>query len=686
MSPFSVRFCIVTFCLLLSACGSGNGGLLRLDPGPEKTGPSPLVAEDPAGPIPSPALPPDLAPAPAGEYAADAQTARTAEAGESMPAPPGLTYTIDVISDAAPRLKDAFLASSLLEMMRDKPPSTATGLDQRMRTDMDMAKDVLHACGYYAGEASGKIRRVRDGADRADEDSGRERGRGRESDAYTVTVTFTPGPLYTIGKTRVTVIGPLPVTPDDTGGRKRRPPASTLADVGLKEGDLAVAGDVLDAVADVRENFRDRGYPYAKVVSSKYTVDHAAKTLDVDVMVDAGPLTYMGEIAIQGESSVAGSYLEALATWKPGQIWNQRHIDGFRDALRRSGLFTAAEINPAEHENENGHRNVVTELTAAPERTLGGALKYDTDFGPGVQAYWEHRNFTGRGDKLRIEAPIWADLQEFAASYRLPFFLRDDQDLIAGAGLRSEDTDAYDLKSAGAAVGLERRFSRRWSGTLSVMGEGGTLKDPDEPKREYFMAGLPGSITYNGTNSLLDATKGFRATLSLAPYTGEYNDCFTVARTRLETRAFIPVVGEDSLVMAFRGMYGFLSGEDAPNLPASLRFYTGGGDSVRGYEYQSLGPRNSSRAPLGGSSAVELSAEARMKFTDTLGLAAFIDGGMAYEDRTPDFGKKPMRWGAGLGLRLYTAIGPIRFDIAVPLNKRNDDDKFQIYFSIGQSF
>lgn len=682
MLPLSVRFCIATLCLLLAACGNGNGGLLRLDPGPEETGLSLLVANDPAGPIPSPGLPPDRMPAPVGEYAADAQTARTAETDEGMPAPSGLTYTVTVISEAAPRLRDAFLASSLLETMHDKPPSTVTGLDQRMRTDMDMAKDVLHASGYYAGEASGTIRRVRSGEDLADED----RDRGRESDAYTVTVTFTPGPLYTIGKTRVATTGPFRFIPDETGEKRRRPPASTLADVGLKEGDPAVAGNVLDAVADVRENFRDRGYPYAKVVSSRYTVDHAAKTLDVDVMVDSGPLTYMGEIEIQGESSVAKSYLEALSTWKPGGVWNQRHIDDFRDALRQSGLFIAAEINPADHENEHGHRNVVTELTSAPERTLGGALKYDTGFGPGVQGYWENRNFTGRGDKLRIEAPIWADLQELVASYRLPFFLRDDQDLIAGAGLRSEDTDAYELKSARAAIGLERRLGRRWSGTLSVMGEGGTLKDPDESRRDYFMTGLPGSITYDGANSLLDATKGFRAMLHLAPYTGEYNDAFTVLRTRLETHVFLPVVGEDSLVMAFRGMYGFLSGEDAPNVPASLRFYTGGGDSVRGYEYQSLGPRNSSRAPLGGSSTVELSAEARMKFTDTLGLVAFIDGGMAYEDQTPDFSESAMRWGAGLGLRLYTAIGPIRFDIAVPLNKRNDDDNFQIYFSIGQSF
>ncbi|CAK7060938.1 MAG: Translocation and assembly module subunit TamA [Desulfovibrio sp.] len=690
MSHLSLRFCIISLCFLLASCGGATGGLLRLDPGPDQTGPSPLVAQDPAGPIPAPNIPEELRQkASPGPYAPDAEAASQTDSTptetsgtENTAVRPHarLRYSVVAVSEKVPQLADAFLASSLLEMMRDDPPSTITGLDQRMRTDLDLANDVLHAFGYYAGEAHGRIQREQHGEPDENDD------KRPESNTYTVTVTFEPGEQYTVGKTRVTVTEPYRLRSEEADEKRRRLPASTLADVGVKEGDPAIAGAILDAVSSVRENFRDRGYPYAKVASSRYVVDHSAKTLDVDVLVDSGPLVYMGDLEIQGGSSVTMHYLESLVTWRPGRVWNQSSVDRFRDALRQSGLFSAAEINPAETEGENGWHNVVTELTAAPERTVGGALKYDTDFGPGVQGYWEHRNITGRGDRLRVEAPIWADLQELAATYRLPFFLRSDQDLIAGAGLRSEDTDAYELKSARASIGLERRLSRRWRGSLSVMGEGGTLKDPDEPERDYFMVGLPGSLRYDGANNLLDATRGFRFFIDLAPYTGEYNEDFTVLRTRLESQAFLPVVGDDTLVMAFRAMYGFLNGEDAPNLPASIRFYTGGGGSVRGYEYQSLGPRNSSHDPLGGSSTVELSAEARLKFNDTIGMVAFLDGGMAYTDQTPDFGEEDLRWGAGLGLRLYTAIGPVRLDVAFPLNKRDDDDNFQIYFSIGQSF
>lgn len=697
------RFFLAILCLLLAACGGGNGGLLRLDPGPDQSGPSPLVTGDPAGPIPEPNLPPDLQNALAASRAPGEslpeQPAReqpvfgSPSSGESggknareenaaVPAAQQLRYSVTAVSDGAPELAASFLASSLLERLRNEPPSTRMGLDQRMRGDLTLAKDVLNSFGFYSGEVQGKIRRSGYGAG----EEGRETG---ENNAYAVTITFTPGEQYTIGTTRVTVTDPSRLLSGESGGsgRDKRPmPASTLADVGLKAGEPALADRVLDAVAAVRDHFRDRGYPFATIVSSRFVADHAARTLEADVTVDSGPPAYMGELEIQGENPVTMRYLEALRTWKPGALWNQRRVDQFRDALRESGLFASAEINPSGHEDERGRRNVVTELSPSPGRTVGGAIKFDTDFGPGVQGYWENRNLTGRGDRFRVEAPVWADLQELAAVYRLPFFLRNDQTLIAGAGLRSENTDAYELQSAKASVGLERSFGRRWSGTLSVMGEGGSLKEPDEPRRDYFMTGLPGSLVYDGTNSLLDATKGVRAILHVAPYTGEFNGNFTAFRTRFETRAFLPVIGEDSLVMAFRGMYGFLSGAEAAKLPASLRFYTGGGGSVRGYAYQSLGPRNPSRDPLGGSSTVELSAEARMRFTDTYGMVAFIDGGMAYEGQTPNFDKNPLLWGAGLGMRLFTAIGPIRFDIAMPLNKRAHDDNFQIYFSIGQSF
>lgn len=691
------RLCLVLACCLFAACGSQADGLLRLDPGPDDTAPSPYVAKDPKGPIPEPSLPPEFAAAGGGEPSIE--TVPTSSPGERKA--PSLNYSVEVVSPDAPTLADAFLAVSRLEQMRDKPVVSVMGLDQRMRSDLDVAKDVLHSCGYYAGRARGKITRKKPGgqpgkttpAASANAKSDAEKGHASgvtdagppPPDNYLVTITFEPGIQYVVGKTRVSVTDPARLKPAPAR-ENFAPPATTLADVGLQSGDPALAGSVLDAVSAVRENFRDRGYPFASIASSRYIVDHGSQTLDVELVMDSGPLVFMDGLEIKGESPVKKRYLDALTTWESGAPWNQARVEDFRNNLRRSGLFSSAELTPAETEDEQGLRAIVVELTEAPPRTVGGALKYDTDFGPGVQAYWEHRNITGRGDRLRLEAPIWADLQELVATYRLPFFMRRDQDFTARAAYRHENTDAYELTSYLASAGIERRFTPRWTGAVAVYAEGGEMKDPDESMTSYSMIGLPTSLVYNNTNSLLDATRGVRLNVGVAPYTGQYREDFTVVRTRVEGQAFIPVIGENALVLALRGMYGLISDANAQDVPATLRYYAGGGGSVRGYEYQSLGPRNDSGDPLGGASAVELSAEARARFTDMWGLVAFIDGGMAYSDAAANFSEDDLRWGAGLGIRMYTAIGPVRLDFAVPLNPRDDDDNFQVYFSIGQSF
>ena len=684
-------FLILSSCLFV-ACTSQSGGLLRLDPGPDQTSPSPLVANDPEGPIPAPSLPPDIAALAAKtidnsssspDSPSTISTAPVAEEKFPTHEQPQLQYTLVVLSPDVPELESAFRAASHLEMLRDKPLTSFMSLDQRMRSDLETALEVLRSFGYYAGKSHGAI--TRQPEQRQANHNALTPATESTASAYVVTITFEPGMQYLIGKTRVSVTEPERLLVDDAQGR-RRAPAKSLTDVDLPEGAPAMAGNVLDAVSAVRENFRDRGYPFATIASSRYTVDHGAQTLDAEVIINSGPHVVMNGIEIKGESPVHMKYLEALSTWRPGIPWNQNRVEDFRNALRQSGLFSSAELNPAEIEDAEGRRAVLAELTPAPPRTVGGALKYDTGFGPGIQAYWEHRNITGRGDSLRIETPIWADLQELAASYRLPFFKRNDQDFTAKAAFRKEDTDAYKLTSYLGTVGLERRFSRRLIGSVEAHLEMGALTDPDEATTDYTLVGLPVALAYNNANSLLNATRGFRLNLALAPYAGEYHKDFTVLRSRIEAQAFLPVIGKESLVLALRAMYGMISDTTAQDVPASIRFYAGGGGSVRGYEFQSLGPRNDSHDPLGGASAMEFSGEARIRFDETWGLVAFLDGGMAYEDAVANFNENELRWGAGIGLRVYTAIGPVRLDFAVPLNPRKDDSNYQIYFSIGQNF
>src|SRR5262249_34760600 len=121
-------------------------------------------------------------------------------------------------------------------------------------------------------------------------------------------------------------------------------------------------------------------------------------------------------------------------------------------------------------------------------------------------------------------------------------------------------------------------------------------------------------------------------------------------------------------------------------LPPSIRFYAGGGGSVRGYAFQKLGPLDKHNDPEGGRSVIEFGSEFRVRITDTIGLAPFIEGGNVYVDSLPEVTKFDFRYGAGWDFLYYPPIGPFRFDIAFPINPRHTDDPYQFYISLGQAF
>ena len=697
-SRWNTRFralCSLLLAILLISCAGKKPTPIETDTSPDGSTRTDVTISDPAGPIPEPKLPPELraeaassraaSEAPKNQlhytvtctvkHASGRETDISTSEGDSSASSSreqSLPQEQEQEREQADGIISAFEKVSRLHQLIDTPTESVTGLEQRLSVSLDEARDVLKSLGYYSGQARGWIRKGKR------TDQGEQNGNSVE-----VRVLFLPGERYLMGTT--TIIADVPEeTPEGSSPLPR-----TLEDVGLASGSPAVATEVLEAVERVGRSFLDNGYPFARISNTRYIVDHEKKVLEAEVRVIPGSFVRMGEIERTGAESVNDNYVQNMRRWRVGRPWRQSRVESYQEALRQSGLFQSIVVEPGQEEDEKGNRKVVTKLESASERTVGGALKYHSDFGPGVQGFWEHRNLTGNGDRLRIDAPLWLDMQEISLTYRLPFFLRQDQDFIANGGFLNQDTDAYSLTSAAGSAGIERRFNRQWSGSIRGSAEGGTIKEPNKMRRDYYMLGVPLGAIYNTTNDLLNATKGQRLMVSAIPYFGEYEGNFSILRTRVEGQAFFPVIDEDKLVMALRGVVGMISGEESMKVPPSARFYSGGGGSVRGYEYQSLGPRNSERDPLGGASLLEASAEARWKFTPEWGFVAFVDGGSAFENslgQSSTILDEDMRWGAGVGLRYYTAIGPVRLDVATPLNPRSDDDAVQFYISIGQSF
>ncbi len=172
---------------------------------------------------------------------------------------------------------------------------------------------------------------------------------------------------------------------------------------------------------------------------------------------------------------------------------------------------------------------------------------------------------------------------------------------------------------------------------------------------------------------------------SVAPYVSLLGDSTQFVVTRLSDAHYFSLTDDDSLILAGWGRVGSIFGDQGADIPATKRLYGGGGGSVRAFGYQMLGPLDASGDPLGGRSQIGLGTELRARVTEDFGGVIFVEGGNVYADPVPDLDEEFL-WGAGFGLRYYTDLGPIRLDLAFPINPRDEDDVLQLYVSLGQAF
>jgi translocation and assembly module TamA len=608
------------------------------------------LQSDPQGPIPKPNIP-----------AALSALGLSSSPGRQR-TPVKIEYSLEVNSPDLPEAVELFNLTAELSTLKDKPIYSPFLLAARMRSGLKTGEEILNSLGYYDGKCEGNIEKT-----------------GGTPDTKVV-VNFTPGVRYQVGETKILV-----VPKEGENSQPQYYPSFTLADTGMLAGEPAVASNILSAVNRLPELWADVGYPYAILGGTRYILDTEKKTLDIEVTIDPGAFTRMGKLVIEGDNPVRPGFIENSINWKIGEPWNEDLIEKFQDNLFQKGIFKPLVAEKGEMD-PNGERDVILHVERAPLRTVSGSINYDSDFGPGLDVAWEHRNLTRWGDLFRVEMPIWEDLQQLGLQYNRPYFFSRRQNFLANASFLNETTDSYKLQSMSVAAGIERQLSRHLLGTLLITLERGTLDEFMDKKDKYMIVGFPLTLDWNWANDLLDPTKGHRLKLNVTPYNGHYYSDFSVVKTRLDAEEYIPLRKDGFLVAALRLSLGAIAGDEAKLLPTSMRFFSGGGGSIRGYRYQSIGPRNYKDKPAGGGFITETSGEIRWRFSETMGITAFVDGGMLYDELDMTYLGKNLLWGGGLGFRYYTPVGPFRVDIATPLNPRPYDPQIQLYISLGQSF
>tara|TARA_R110002049_G_scaffold30316_2_gene103064 strand:+ start:12178 stop:14136 length:1959 start_codon:yes stop_codon:yes gene_type:complete len=453
----------------------------------------------------------------------------------------------------------------------------------------------------------------------------------------------------------------------------------------LQIGQRATAEPIILAEQYGVDLLRSRGYPLAKAGKRTVMANTANKTISVTYAFDAGAEANFGAVNVNGAEEVDADFIAGYRSWGAGEKYDPEQVRTTRRDLAQSNLFDSVIVKPVGPISDSGEIPVDITVVERKHRSIGGGVNFSTADGPGANAFWEHRNLFGAGEKLRLGVEASGQEQGLTAEFRKPQFLRRRQALVAEGNAKNHDTDAYQGELVDSFVGVERRLGENWSGTFGFTAEYSDLTGADSPNEQFYLGGLRGILKHDNTDNPLDPTEGNRLELNVSPYVGLTDTDTSFTSVSLGGSQYLSIDDDGDYVMAARARTGTIIGEERGNLPSNKRFYSGGGGSIRGYEYQKVGPLADDGDPVGGRSVLEVGFEFRARITESFGIVPFIEGGNVYESNNPD--DISLLWATGLGFRYYTAVGPLRFDVAVPLDKReNVDDDYQFYISLGQAF
>jgi translocation and assembly module TamA len=571
---------------------------------------------------------------------------------EPFPLTPRVPYAVE-IRGVEGDLRDLLVEVSEARRLSDRPPPSILVLRRRVREDQPRLLQALRARGHYAATVEARIDQAVTPA--------------------LVVFQVDPGPIYRFREITIEV------QPPEADFRPPSPEA-----LGVVEGRRAASQTIIDAERALLERARAQGFALAELGRRRAVVDHDADAMDLTLRLEAGPRARFGEITVRGLDSVEEDFVRGRVPWRPGDLVTPEALAEGRAALFGTELFSLTRITLGQQVDEEGRLPVTIRVEERPHRSISLGARYRSDEGPGGNVGWEHRNLLGAGERLRTEIDVSPIGYLADGSFRVPDFIFRDQALLVGAQAALEDTDAFQSTSIGGSVGLERIL--RWGGIANLGVAFRAVEVEDFTGRETFaLLSLPGGLAYDYSDDLLDPSRGGRASITNEPFVDTLGSGVIFNRTLLRYTHYLQVLEEPRLVLAGRTALGTMFGADREDIPADERFYAGGGGSVRGFPFQLAGELDAQDRPLGGRSLFEVSGEVRLRITETIGGVAFIDAGSAFETQYPDF-SEDLRIGTGFGLRYFSPIGPLRFDLAFPLNRRDADDFLQFYISVGQAF
>ena len=444
-------------------------------------------------------------------------------------------------------------------------------------------------------------------------------------------------------------------------------------------------------IVEINNAFQNKGYAYA-MTHFEVQVDTALKNAKVEYYAIPGPISTFGETSVRGNSFTSESFIRKQLAYKKGETYQALKLDKTRRSLYDLQTFKIISAIPMKDINRmEDPIQVEILIEEMPRISSEFGVGYGTEDKFRAFADLTYRGLFRRASRVNFYLKHSA-LEPYHISLKLiqPQFLDKKTSLTINPYFRRQIEPGFDTQTLGLNIPVNRKFSEQFNASLSYYFENVTQRveagDYEIPDREsnkylYNKSGLMASV------SLANGLPRFSPEKGLAVYFGfKYNGYifssdFNYTKMWLDMRKYTKI---GDYVLSFRGMIGGIySSDSAQFIPVEDRFYSGGTNSIRGWGRSQLGPKRETGTPMGGKSVVEMNVEIRRPLLWKIDGAVFVDAGNIWS-KPWHYRFNELAYAAGVGLRYDTPIGPIRFDLGVPL--WNDKKRVQMFLSIGQAF
>ncbi len=548
--------------------------------------------------------------------------------------------------------------SSQLMNLRKKPPSSINSLRFRAESDIPDLIKILHAHGYLEAQIDVQFE--------------------KEPEEYYVVLWVNPGPIYTIEQYHVTLLS------EGSEIENQCAPLS-LAQLGIALGQPLETNRVIESELSALRVLAQYGYPLAEIQDREIIADGKTKQVRVLLTIELGPIAYFGPTTIEGNCTVRSCLIEQQIQWSENERFNCCLVEGTREALMDTGLFSSVYITYPKSVDEGPILPMKIEVAETKHKSISAGISYQTTFGPGATIGWENRNVRGMGRRFTFQANIAQRIHSGIAAYRIPHFYGIDHNYTIQAEAAHESIKPYRMQSYNLLNRFDRPIGCYFYFSVAAELEYLIVRGSVD-NGKFFLAEAPIHLRWTNVEDFLNPAKGVRLDYRGAPTVNLKKGSEFYYSQVLTLSSYLPLWRNEGLILAQKLTVGTIFSNGLDAVPVPKRFFGGSEENLRGYRYYTVSPLRKHDKPIGGRSAIFYTIEPRFRFRNCFGLVPFFDIGNVYLKEWPTFEGK-WRKSVGIGFRYFSFIGPLRLDVAFPLDRREGiDPHWWVFVSLGQSF